>query len=154
MPQHAYSCQGIFLAENIQMGGAKHSLNDLGPEADFAGSEEGVFADVPAEEMRSLFVEVMVFACGPDFVEQEGSGRVSGAMEVVSDAAFFAAGGSDEGSEFGFEQGFLARLRAQHYDEGYSVFRELGGGRGERFAFCCALLWFGLRHSGGIVLRC
>jgi hypothetical protein len=90
--------------------------------------------------MRSLFVEVMVFARGPDFVEQKGAGRVSGAMEVVSDAAFFAAGGSDEGAEFGFEQGFLARLRAQHYDQSYGVFRELGGHGCPRFAFRCALL--------------
>jgi hypothetical protein len=70
-------------------------LGDLGPEGGVAPSEEGVFAGVPAEEMRGLGVEAMMFAGSPDFVEQEGAGDFEGAVQVVSEAAFFAAGGGD-----------------------------------------------------------
>ena len=58
----------------------------------------------------------MVFTGGPDFVEQEGAGDFDGAMQVVGEAAFFAAGGGDEGAEFGFEEAFLAFLGAQDDD--------------------------------------
>jgi hypothetical protein len=134
-------------------GEIKLSLDELRPEADFAGSEEGVFASVPAKEMRGLGMEAMMFARSPDFVKQEGAGRFDGAMQIVSDAAFFAAGGGDQGADFGFEQGFLARLSAQHDNQGYGVFRELGGGGWARFAFRCAPQCFALRHGGGIVLQ-
>ena len=52
--------------------------------------------------MGSLRVEAMIFARSPDFVEQEGSRRLNGAMEVVGDAAFFATGGTDQRADFGF----------------------------------------------------
>ena len=66
--------------------------------------------------MRGIGVEAMVFASGPDFVEQEGAGDFNGAVQVVSEAAFFAAGGGDEGAEFGFEQDFLTLFCAQDHD--------------------------------------
>ncbi len=71
------------------------TLGELLPEGGVARGEEGVFAGVPAEEMRSLGMKAMVFAGGPDFVEQEGAGDVEGAVQVVGEAAFLAAGGGD-----------------------------------------------------------
>jgi len=52
----------------------------------------------------------MMVARGPHFVEQETVGRLDGAVQVVGDAAFFAARRRDQGAEFGFEKGFLAGL--------------------------------------------
>jgi len=124
-------------------------LGELLPEGGVASGEEGVFASVPAEEMRGLGVKAMVFAGGPDFVEQEGAGDFDGAMEVVSEAAFLAAGGGDERAEFGFEQGLLAFLGAKDDDQGYSVFGEPGGCARTRLASRCGLLCFALRHGGG-----
>src|SRR5260370_22249212 len=99
-------------------------LGELLPEGGVAGGEEGVVGGVPAEEVRSLGMKAMVFAGGPDFVEQQGAGDFDSAMEVVSEAAFFAAGGGDERAEFGFEQGLLALLGAKDDDKGYGVFGE------------------------------
>jgi hypothetical protein len=82
--------------------GVEPSLDDLRPEANFAGSEECVFAGVPAKEMRGLGVQAMIFARGPDFVEQERAGRLNRAMEVVGNAAFFASGGADQRADLGF----------------------------------------------------
>jgi hypothetical protein len=77
--------------------------------------------------MRSLGVEAMVFAGGPDFVQQEGTGDVEGAMQVVSEAALFAASGADEGAEFGFEERLLSFLGAENDAERYGVLGELSG---------------------------
>jgi hypothetical protein len=66
--------------------------------------------------MQSLGVKAMVFTGGPDFVKEEGTGDVEGAVQVVGEAAVFAAGGSDEGAEFGFEEAFLAFLGAEDDD--------------------------------------
>ncbi len=96
-------------------------LGELLPEGGFAAGEEGVFAGVPAQEMRGLGVEAMVFAGGPDFVEQEGAGDFEGAVQVVGEAAFFAAGGGDEGAEFCFEDEVLAFLGAEDDDQGAMV---------------------------------
>jgi hypothetical protein len=88
-------------------------LCELGPESGVAGGEESVFAGVPAEEVRRLSVKAMMFAGGPDFVEEEGTGDFEGAVQVVGEAAFFAAGGGDEGAEFGLEEWLLAFLGAE-----------------------------------------
>jgi hypothetical protein len=125
------------------------TLGELLPEGGVARGEEGVFAGVPTEEMRSPGMKAMVFAGGPDFVEQEGAGDFESAMEVVSEAAFFAAGGGDEGAELGFEQAFLAFLGAKDDDQGYRVFGEPGGCARTRLASRCGLLCFALRHGGG-----
>jgi len=77
--------------------------------------------------MRGLGVKAMVFASGPDFVEQKGAGDFEGAVQVIGEAAFFAAGRGDEGAEFGFEEEFLAFLGAKDNDQGYGGFGELGG---------------------------
>src|SRR6266404_1151525 len=103
-------------------------LGELLPEGGFAAGEEGVFAGVPAQEMRGLGVEAMVFAGGPDFVEQEGAGDFEGAVQVVGEAAF---------------------LGAEDDDQGYGVLGELGGPARTRLASRCGLLSFALRHGGG-----
>src|ERR1700674_1003072 len=99
--------------------------------------------------MRGLGVKAMVFAGGPDFVEQEGAGDVEGAVQVVGKAAVFAARGGQERAEFSFEEAFLAFLGAENDDEGYGVFGELGARAGPRLASRCGLLCFALRHGGG-----
>jgi len=99
--------------------------------------------------MRGLGVEAMVFAGGPDFVEEEGAGDFEGAVQVVGEAAFFAAGGGDEAAELGFEDEVLAFLGAEDDDEGYGVFGELGCCAGTRLASRCGFLCFALRHGGG-----
>jgi hypothetical protein len=66
--------------------------------------------------MRSLSVQAMMLAGGPDFVQEKGAGDVDGAVQVVSEAAFFAAGGREEGAEFGFEEEFLAFLGPEDDD--------------------------------------
>ena len=76
---------------------------NLLPEGDLAGSEQGVFAGVPAEEVGSLGVGGVVGAGGPDFVEEEEAGLINGVVQVVLETAFFFAGGSDEGANFGFK---------------------------------------------------
>ena len=91
-------------------------LCDVGPEGGVTSGEEGVLACIPAEEVRSLGVETVMIAGGPDFVQKESAGRVEGAVQVVGEAAFFSAGGRDEGAQFGFEEAFLARLGAQNDD--------------------------------------
>ena len=86
------------------------------PEGGVARGEEGVFAGVPAKEVRGFGVQAMMFAGGPDFVEEEGAGDVDRAVQFVGEAAFFAARGADEGAEFGFEEDLLAGLGAQDDD--------------------------------------
>src|ERR1700686_981897 len=54
---------------------AGHALGELLPEGGVASREEGVFARVPAEEMRSFGVKAMMFTGGPDFMEEESAGR-------------------------------------------------------------------------------
>lgn len=121
-------------------------LGDAGPEGGVAPGEEGVFAGVPAEEMRGLGVEAMMFARGPDFEEQKSAGDFDGAVQLVGEAAFFAAGRGDQGAAFGFEQAFLAFFGAEDDDQGYGVLGELGGCARTRLAPCCGLSCFALRH--------
>jgi hypothetical protein len=124
-------------------------LSELLPEGDVAPGEERVLAGVPAQEMRGLGVQAMVFAGGPDFVEQEGAGDFEGAVQVVGEAAFFAAGGGDEGAEFGFEQRLLAFLGAEDDGQGYGVLGEFGGCASSRLAPRCGPFCFALRHGRG-----
>jgi hypothetical protein len=99
--------------------------------------------------MLGLGVQAMVFAGGPDFVEQEGAGDFEGAVQVVGEAAFFAAGGGDERAKFGFEQRLLAFLGAEDDGQGYGVFGELGGCASSRLAPRCVPFCFALRHRRG-----
>lgn len=82
-------------------------LHHLLPEGDVAGGEQGVFAGVPAKEVRRVGVPRVGFAAGPDFVKQEGAGAIGGAVQVVSQAAVFFAGGAHQGAQLGFEEHFL-----------------------------------------------
>ncbi len=91
-----------------------------------AGGQEGIFARVPAKEVRGVSVLGMGFAGGPDFVEKKSGGAFGGAVQVVDDATVFFAGGANEGAEFGFEEHFLAVARAQLNDQGDGFFGKLG----------------------------
>jgi hypothetical protein len=102
-------------------------LCDVRPEGGIATDEKGILAGVPAKEMGSLGVPAMMIARGPHFVEEESAGHLKGAVQVVGDAAFFAARGSDQGAELGFEQTFLSFFAAEDHDQGYGVFGELAG---------------------------
>src|SRR5258708_3715589 len=102
-------------------------LVELLPEGGFAAGEDGVFAGVPAQEMRGLGVGWMVSAGGPAFVEKEGAGDLEGAVPVVGEAAFLAAGGGDGGAEFCFEEEFLAFFGGEDEARGPGVFGGLGG---------------------------
>ncbi len=124
-------------------------LSELLPEGGVAAGEERVFAGVPAQEMRGLGVQAMVFARGPDFVEQEGAGDFEGAVQVISEAAFFAAGGGDERAKFGFEQRLLAFLGAEDDGQGYGIFWELGGCTSSRLTPRCGPFCFAHRHGRG-----
>lgn len=84
------------------------------PEVSVAGGEECVLAGVPAEEMGRVGVLGVGVAGLPNFVEQEGAGRVKGAVQVVAEAAFFFSSGTNQGAQFRFEDCFLAFARAQH----------------------------------------
>ena len=64
----------------------------------------------------------MIFARAPYFVEQEGVGWLNGAMQIILDAALFAASGSDQRAQLGFEQSLLAGLGAQDHDKRHGVF--------------------------------
>jgi hypothetical protein len=92
---------------------------DLLPEGGVAGGEEGVLARVPAQEMGRACVGGVMFAAGPNFVQEEMPRLIGAAMEIVLEAAFFLAGGADEGAEFGFEQEILAFSGAQEHDESH-----------------------------------
>jgi hypothetical protein len=124
-------------------------LSKLLPEGGVAPGEERVLAGVPAKEMRRLGVQAMVFAGGPDFVEQEGAGDFEGAVQVVGEAAVFAAGGGDERSKFGFEQRLLTFLGAEDDGQGYGVFGQLGGCTSSRLAPRWGSFCFALCHGRG-----
>jgi hypothetical protein len=80
--------------------------------------------------MRPFGVKAVMVAGGPDFVEEKGARHVEGAVQIVGEASFFAASGSDQGAELGFEQAFLAFLGPEDDDKGHGVFGELGGRAG------------------------
>jgi len=96
----------------------------LAPEGGFAGSEERVFAGVPAEKMRGTGVGGVVLASSPDFVEKESVGLIGATMKIEPQAALFLTRGRDERAEFGFEEDVLAFLGAHRDDESDCVFRE------------------------------
>lgn len=126
------------------------------PDGGVAGDQQRIFARVPTQEMRSAGVRGVVFAAGPDFMEQVGAGVLEAAVQVVLQAPLFFASGSDEGTKLSFEKQLLALLGAQYDDQRYGFF-------GEFDRFCATqtatrtpsggLATFGLGHVGGIVLQ-
>ena len=76
----------------------------------------------------------VVVAGFPDFVKEKCAGLIGAAVQIVLQAAFFLAGGSDKGAEFGFEEELLAFFGAEENDEGHRVFGELGEFGGAGFA--------------------
>src|ERR1700719_509248 len=103
--------------------------------------------------MRGLHVKAMMLAGGPDFVEQEGAGDFEGAVQVVGEAAFFAARGSDQSAELRFKHAFLTFFGPEYNYQGYGVFGELGAPArwSTTSGFTCGgcFLPFALRHGGG-----
>lgn len=75
--------------------GSCRESGDQFPEGDFPGGEEGVFACAPAQEMRRSGVASVMFAAGPDFVQQEGAGHFRGAVKIVGEAALLTTSGPD-----------------------------------------------------------
>lgn len=45
--------------------------------------EERVFAGVPAQEVRGAGVRAVIFAAGPNLVEQVGAGMIDRSVKVV-----------------------------------------------------------------------
>ena len=122
------------------------------PEGGFAGGEEGILAGVPAEEMGCAGVGGVVVAGFPNFVEEKIAGLLCAAMKIELQAAFFLAGRSEEGAEFGFEEEMLTFFGAHHDDESDGVFREFGRGGGAGTAAGGAFRGtprFGFGHNGG-----
>ena len=96
------------------------------PESGIAGGQERVLACLPTEEVGGAGMRGVMFAAFPDFMEQIRAGLVCAAMQIVLQAAFFLARGSDEGAKFGFKEQVLAFLGAENDDEGESAFGKFG----------------------------
>src|SRR5271165_560669 len=77
-------------------------LQELLPEAGGAIRTERVFAGVPAQEMVGARVRGVCVARGPDFMQQEGSRTVGGAMQIVDKASIFLARRPYQGAQFRF----------------------------------------------------
>lgn len=76
----------------------------------------------------------VMFAAGPDFVEQEGAGLVGAAMQIVLQAAFLFARGAYEGAQLGFEEELLALFGAQRDDQSESAFGKFDDSNWRKFA--------------------
>ena len=123
------------------------------PERGVARGQQRIFAGVPAQKVRSAGVSGVVFAAGPDFVEEESARPVCAAMQVVLQAALLFSGGADQGAEFGFKQRFLAISGAKQDDEGNCAFRQFGDRCAAPFqstsAPFCGFLCPSFGHDGG-----
>lgn len=64
-------------------------------------------------------------ARGPDFVEEERAGRVSGTVQIVAKAAVFFTRRADERTELRFEERFLAFAGTQDDNERDGILWEL-----------------------------
>jgi len=123
------------------------------PEGRIARSEQRVFAGVPTQKMRGAGMSGVVFAAGPDFVEEKSAGLVSAAVQVVLEAAFLFARGADQGAQLGFEQRFLTIAGAKQNDERKGTFGQFGDGSAVSFGSgsppFCGFLCFSFGHDGG-----
>ena len=95
----------------------------------------------------------VVIAGEPDFVEEELTQLVGGAVEVVLETAFFLARGPNEGTELGFEEKVLPFAGAHEDDEGDGVLGKLDSLEGGNFPVTRPAsgrgLALGLGHNGG-----
>src|SRR5689334_6009248 len=105
------------------------ALRDLLPEGAVAGSEERVFAGVPAQEMRCVHVFGVRGAAGPDFAEQKAARRVQRAVQFVGDTALFFSRRANQGAQLGLEENFLSFARTQNDDQRDSIFRQFSARR-------------------------
>jgi hypothetical protein len=94
------------------------------PEGGFAGSQERIFAGIPAEEVRRFGVCGVVLAGLPNFMEKIGAWLIGAAMEIELEATLFLSRGIDQRAKFGFEKQILAFAGAQENDTGNSAFGE------------------------------
>src|SRR6516164_2926978 len=128
-------------------------LRDLLPEGGVTRGQQRVFAGVPAQEMRRARVRSVMFAAGPDFVEQKSSRLVRAAVQVILETAFLFARGTNQGAKFGFEKRFLAIPGAEQDDECKRAFWQLRHGCAAPFRNVspplCNFLWFSFGHDGG-----
>ena len=72
-------------------------------------------------------MRAMMFAAGPDFVQEVGAGAIGGGVQVVLQAALFLTGRGHQSAEFGFEKQVLAFAGAEDNDERDCPFGKLGG---------------------------
>lgn len=66
----------------------------------------------------------VVVAAGPDFDEQEQTGRVRGAVKLVGQAAILLARGTDQTAQFLLEDSLLPVARAELHGQRDGVFGE------------------------------
>jgi len=125
--------------------------DDLGPERGVATCEEGVFAGVPAQEVEGLGMKAMMLAAGPYFMQQKGPRRRGAAVQIVPQAAIFAARRRNQRAQLGLEQTVLPIFGSQNHDECHSLFGQLARSRGVSFLTRGAgrnLLRLAFRHRG------
>lgn len=57
----------------------------------------------------------------PNLMQQESAGRICRTVQIVTKAAFFSSGRSNQGAEFRFEKRFLSFARAQQDNQRYGI---------------------------------
>ncbi len=97
-------------------------LGNLLPKSCVARGQEGIFSCIPTQKMRCLRVEAVILAASPDFVQQKCAGQFGAAVQVVGEAALFAACRPDKSPKLGLEQQFLPLSCAQIDDQSDGVF--------------------------------
>src|SRR6266403_1902475 len=105
--------------------------DDLGPERGVATCEEGVFAGVPAQEVGGPGMKAMMLAAGPYFMQQKGGPRRRGAaVQIVPQAAIFAARRGNQRAQLRLEQTVLPIFGSQNHDECHGLLGQLARSRG------------------------
>jgi hypothetical protein len=125
---------------------------DLLPESAVAGDEERILTRIPTQKMWGVHVVGVSVPAGPYFVEQKSPGRVDGAVQVESKAAFFFSRGPDQCAQFCFEESFLPFAGTQNDDLSDGFFWQFSSGCHPHAPFRPrppASLGFSPQHSGG-----
>lgn len=77
---------------------------------------------VPAKEVWSLRVALMILAAGPHFVEHEYAGGICGSVKIVGQAPCFGVSRLDQCMQFLFERRFLTGTGVQPHGKSYTRF--------------------------------